>query len=85
MLFVDDLADGQRQNHSVFSLEYYQKFFNVDASIVYERIMSAIVPRRAPIHYMKQDIGPNPDLYGPFWIVVTLVTKLLFDERFSSF
>lgn len=35
--------------------------------------MSAIIPRRAPVHYIKQDIGNNPDLYGPFWIVVTLV------------
>lgn len=72
--FPDDLEEGQRTNHSIFSIEFYQKFFNVDASVVYERIMSAIIPRRAPVHYMKQDIGSNPDLYGPFWIVVTLVS-----------
>lgn len=75
-LFTDDLEEGTRTNHSIFSIEYYQKFFDVDATIVFERIMSAIVPRRAPVHYMKQDIGPNPDLYGPFWIVVTLVNTL---------
>lgn len=70
---IDDIDSSPRTNHSIFSIEFYQKFFNVDAGIVKERIMSAIVPRRAPIQYMKEDISSNPDLYGPFWIVVTLV------------
>lgn len=59
--------------HSIFSIEFYQRFFNVDASVVWDRIVTAIVPRRAPINYLKQEISSNPDLYGPFWIVVTLV------------
>ena len=75
-LNLDDINENPRPNHSIFSIEFYQKFFDVDAAIVYERIISAIVPRRAPVHYMKQDIGSNPDLYGPFWIVVTLVRGL---------
>lgn len=75
-LHLDDINESPRaSNHSIFSIEFYQKFFDVDAGIVKERFMSAIVPRRAPVNYMKQDIGPNPDLYGPFWIVVTLVSK----------
>lgn len=69
----DDIDATPRTNYSIFSIEFYQKFFNVDANVVRERIMSAIVPRRAPVQYMKEDIGSNPDLYGPFWIVVTLV------------
>lgn len=73
---LDDINESPRANHSIFSIEFYQKFFDVDAGIVKERILSAIVPRRAPVHYMKQDIGPNPDLYGPFWIVVTLVRNI---------
>lgn len=74
--FSDDFQEGQpRTNHSIFTIEFYQQYFNVDANIVKERILSALIPRRAPVQYVKQDIGPNPDLYGPFWIVVTLVTK----------
>lgn len=76
VLLSGDFQEGERTNHSIFAIEFYQRFFNVDANIVYERIMSAIVPRRAPVQYVKQDIGPNPDLYGPFWIVVTLVNVL---------
>lgn len=68
------MGDGPtRTQHSIFSIEYYKQFFNVDSTIVSERILSAIIPRRAPVNYLKQDIGSNPDLYGPFWIVVTLV------------
>lgn len=69
--------------HSIFSIKFYKQFFNVDASIVRERILSAMIPRRAPINYLKQEIGTNPDLYGPFWIVVTLVcfdSNLMLDK-----
>lgn len=70
--------DQERTTHSIFSIEYYQRFFNVDAAIVWDRILSAIVPRRASINYLKHEIGLNPDLYGPFWIIVTLVSANIF-------
>lgn len=73
---LDDIEESPRTNHSIFSIEFYQRFFNVDATIVKDRLLSAIVPRRAPVHYMKQDIASNPDLYGPFWIVLTLVMTI---------
>lgn len=41
--------------------------------MVLERITSAIIPKRAPMTYLEKQIGKNPDLYGPFWIVMTLV------------
>lgn len=66
-------SDSKPANYSFFSIEYYQQFFNVDTHLVMERIISSMVPRRAPSTYLKQNIGRNPDLYGPFWIVVTLV------------
>lgn len=72
---TDDSATD-KQVYSFFSIEYYQQFFNVDTSMVIERIVSSIIPRKAPPSYLKQHIGLNPDLYGPFWIVVTLVMKL---------
>ncbi len=71
----DGSAATDKQIYSFFSIEYYQQFFNVDTSMVIERIVSSIVPRKAPPSYLKQHIGLNPDLYGPFWIVVTLVSE----------
>lgn len=71
----DDEGGGDKQasNYSFFTIEYYQQFFDVDTPIVLERILNAIVPRRASGSYLRQNIAKNPDLYGPFWIVVTLV------------
>lgn len=71
---IANIADADKPaTYSFFSIEYYQQFFNVDTSIVSERIISSMIPRRAPPSYLKQNIGLNPDLYGPFWIVTTLV------------
>lgn len=75
-----DESATDKQVHSFFSIEYYQQFFNVDTSMVVERIASSIIPRKAPPSYLKQHIGLNPDLYGPFWIVVTLVSKDTFSH-----
>lgn len=71
-----DDTDDERPtstSYSFFSIEYYQQFFNVDTTMVLDRIASSMIPKRAPVNYLKQHIGTNPDLYGPFWIVVTLV------------
>jgi len=44
-----------------------------------------MIPKRAPMNYLKSVIGLNPDFYGPFWIVVTLVrVYILFIYFFYS-
>lgn len=70
---LGDSTDERPPSHSLFTIEYYQRFFNVDTTMVVDRIASSMIPKRAPVNYLKQHIGTNPDLYGPFWIVVTLV------------
>lgn len=75
---TEDEENTTPTSYSFFSIEYYQQYFNVDTNIVMERIMSSMIPRRAPSTYLKQNIGRNPDLYGPFWIVVTLVRQRVY-------
>lgn len=41
--------------------------------MVIDRIASSMIPKRAPFNYLRSHIGMNPDLYGPFWIIITLV------------
>lgn len=58
---------------SIFSLKYYQKFFDVDANIVLDRIIHMMyVPKIIGSSYLEEKINKNPDFYGPFWIVVRL-------------
>lgn len=91
-LTAGDLSDGppksdkvngeENQNdkmvYSFFTIEYYQQFFNVDTVMVVDRIFTSMIPKRAPGNYLKAHIGLNPDLYGPFWIVVTLVSYYMY-------
>lgn len=86
-LSAGDLSDGpikgdslngddnqqEKMVYSLFTIEYYQQFFNVDTVMVVDRIFTSMIPKRAPGNYLKSHIGLNPDLYGPFWIVITLV------------
>ncbi|XP_063698573.1 protein YIPF1 [Culicoides brevitarsis] len=62
------------ESASVFSLKYYQRFFDVDAKIVIERITHMMyAPKSIGSGYLETKINKNPDFYGPFWIVVTLI------------
>lgn len=42
--------------------------------MVVDRIATSMIPKRAPGNYLRSHIGLNPDLYGPFWIIMTLVS-----------
>lgn len=74
----DDAAGGGGASGarlSFLTIEYYQQFFNVDTYMVLERIVNSMIPKRAAANYLRMNIGENPDLYGPFWITVTLVSS----------
>jgi len=57
---------------SFWTFAYYQRFFDVDTDIVVRRILNSMVPRFGT-NFILHHIRPNPDLYGPFWIAVTLI------------
>lgn len=73
------------KNYSFWSIEYYQQFFNVDTFMVMDRIASAIIPKRAPSTYLKSQIGANPDLYGPIWIVITLIFSIAISGNIANY
>lgn len=68
------LGDGDqpKTNNSFWTIEYYQQFFDVDTNDVLRRLAGSMVPR-AGVNYLQSTIRPNPDLYGPFWVALTLV------------
>ncbi|CAD7086916.1 unnamed protein product [Hermetia illucens] len=71
--------------YSFLTIEYYQQFFNVDTLMVVDRIASSMIPKRAPTNYLKSHIGLNPDLYGPFWIMVTLIFSIAISGNIASY
>ncbi|XP_075155266.1 protein YIPF1 [Haematobia irritans] len=70
---------------SFLTLEYYQKFFDVDTLIVLERIANSMIPKRAPGNYLRSSIGQNPDLYGPFWITTTLIFCIAISGNIANY
>ncbi|XP_012257386.2 protein YIPF1 [Athalia rosae] len=86
---IEDLQ-GMTSTQSVeternfWSIEYYQKFFDVDTNDVLERIIRSIIPRRNE-NYLQTHIRGKPDLYGPFWICVTLVFSIAISGNMANY
>lgn len=55
------------------SFEYYQPYFNVSQSEVVGRITRSLTPWRKDFF---NDSELPPDLYGPFWILTTIIFLL---------
>uniref|UniRef100_A0A3P9HIX3 Protein YIPF n=1 Tax=Oryzias latipes TaxID=8090 RepID=A0A3P9HIX3_ORYLA len=79
-----ELLGGQKQGGGFWTFEYYQSFFNVDTMQVLERVRGAVmpVPGRS---FLKHHVRTGPDLYGPFWICVTLVFSMAISGNVSTF
>lgn len=67
----DDLSK-KTGSFSIWSLDYFKQFFDVDTDTVVNRIVASMYPRKG-VNYVQNYISNKPDLYGPFWICVTLV------------
>lgn len=63
------------ENPTIFSLSYFQKFFNVNTEDVIKRIKDSIVPS-LKADYFESQIKARPDLYGPVWVCLTLSFSL---------
>ncbi|KYN00668.1 PREDICTED: protein YIPF1 [Cyphomyrmex costatus] len=69
--------------HNFWTIEYYQKFFNVNTNDILEKLKRSMIPHRSD--YLLTHIKPNPDLYGPFWISVTLVFAIAISENMVNY
>ena len=62
------------KKESIFSMGYYQRLFDVDTDDVVARLAWSSFPRpNFTSNFAKEKIKTKPDLYGPFWICVTLI------------
>ncbi|XP_016119697.1 protein YIPF2-like, partial [Sinocyclocheilus grahami] len=55
-----------------------------ESSEVLDRIMGSVIPLPGR-NFVKHHIRNNPDLYGPFWICVTLVFSLAISGDLYTF
>ena len=63
--------------------KYYEEYFKVNEQNVEDRLRAALVP---PYNgQFLENIKPNPDFYGPFWIYTTLVILLGIVGNFANY
>lgn len=82
---LQDMPDKSEatQSRSFWTIEYYQKFFNINTYDVMERLHRSMIPYGD--NYLLSHIRPNPDLYGPFWICVTLVFIIAISGNLANY
>ncbi|KAJ8363044.1 hypothetical protein SKAU_G00118750 [Synaphobranchus kaupii] len=78
------LLGGEDEPGSVWTFEYCQSFFNVDTVQVLDRIRGSLVPLPGR-NFVRRHLHSNPDVYGPFWICVTLAFSLAISGNLSTF
>lgn len=72
-------------NHNFWTIEYYQKYFDVRTSEVVERIISSVLPQKVSRNYFDERIKGKPDLYGPIWISVTLIFTIAVSGNIANY
>ncbi|UYV62270.1 YIPF1, partial [Cordylochernes scorpioides] len=70
---------------SFVEFAYYQSFCNVDTSQVLQRIMWSMVPVSGRNSFLNLHIKNNPDLYGPFWISITLILSIAISSNIADY
>jgi len=69
---------------SFWTFEFYQQFFDVNTNDVIQRIKGSMIPKPG-FNFLEQVIGGKPDLYGPFWICVTLVFSIAITGNLAQY
>ncbi|CCD61985.2 Yip1 domain-containing protein [Caenorhabditis elegans] len=70
-VFDDSQSTTSTRKGNFFSFEYYQQFFDVETDQVIKRLLNSVIPTHR--NYIQDFLQPIPDLWGPFWVSVTLV------------
>ncbi|KAL4648563.1 protein YIPF1-like [Arapaima gigas] len=79
-----ELLGGSREGSKFWTFEYYQSLFSVDTEQVLNRVGVALLPLPGR-NLIEHHIRKSPDLYGPFWICVTLVFSMAISGNLSTF
>lgn len=74
-------AQSSSSKRFLWSISFYQQFFDVDTSQILNRSLAALYPKQNFLDVLEG----NPDLYGPFWIATTVVVILFLTGTISQY
>ncbi|XP_049274901.1 protein YIPF1 isoform X2 [Rhipicephalus sanguineus] len=83
----DELLNRERgvSAPSFWKFSYYQSLFDVTTDDVLRRLLWSAVPQFSSPSYLEKHIRPNPDLYGPIWVGLTLVVTTSVSSNVASY
>ncbi|XP_054931522.1 protein YIPF1 isoform X2 [Dermacentor andersoni] len=70
---------------SFWKFSYYQSLFDVTTNDVLRRLLWSAMPQFSSPSYLEKHIRPNPDLYGPIWVGLTLVVTTSVSSNVASY
>ncbi|KAG9128574.1 hypothetical protein FRC07_000007 [Ceratobasidium sp. 392] len=81
----------------IWSIDYHQKWFDVDTTTVLARIVHSFNPfapdpspftgpssSAPPLPFLPTSTDTKPDLYGPFWTLTTVIFALFVFSSFAA-
>jgi len=86
LLQPEEESESNQIKESPFTFAFYTKLFDVDTEEITDRLKWSLFPRLDyTSSFAKKKIRAKPDLYGPFWICVTLVFSVAIAGNVSSY
>ena len=76
---------GKKGSYNFLSMGFYQQFFDVDTQDVKNRIVYSMIPNPKSSFLESHIRSKSPDLYGPFWICLTLVFSTAISGNVASY
>lgn len=78
-------SSDKKTKWNCFSFDFYSRYFDVDTDDVTSRLLWSVFPGGKTGAFLRSKIRPNPDLYGPFWVCVTLVFSVAISGNLASY
>jgi len=86
---IDEEGEGEGgpsdwKTSNFWTFAFYQQFFDVDTADVKNRVLYSMVPMPGK-SFLQHQVRPRPDLYGPFWVCVTLVFSIAISGNVAEY
>lgn len=71
-----------QETRAFWTIEFYQPYFNVDLQDILKRMLGSVTFFRTDF---LESIKDKADLYGPFWIITTLLVVMVITSNIGGF
>lgn len=78
------ISDTPPEDLSIWSLGFYQQFFDVTTYEILGRVAKSVMPLPTTVPFFATG-EEKPDLYAPFWICTTLIFLLAAAGNFAEY